>query len=366
MHIFTSHKIFVAYFLCFILFASCKKNEPEIAVYDDTPYALKYANNSLPVPNLPADNSLTVEKVQLGKMLFYDRDLSRDGTVNCAKCHIQVDGFSDQHQFSEGVDGLLGKRQAMAIFNLAWHENGFFWDGRSDLLRHQSLLPIQDPLEMDETLENVITKLKLKANYKDQFIRAFGSEEISSEKISKALEAFMFTIVSDDSKYDRYLAGTVALTTSEDRGRELFFGEFNPFFPETSGADCAHCHSGNNFENDLYMNNGLDGDADFEDIGREEVTGNAADRAKFKVTSLRNIAVTGPYMHDGRFNTLEEVVAHYNNELQNSSTIDPALVSTMDTGLMLDETDIEDLINFLHTLTDPHFLNNPEYGSLPE
>ncbi|MFT6983883.1 MAG: cytochrome c peroxidase, partial [Crocinitomicaceae bacterium] len=188
------------------------------------------------------------------------------------------------------------------------------------------------------------------------------SEEITALKISLALENFMMSIISDDSKYDRYLAGLVTLTDSEERGRVLFFGEYNEFFPNISGADCAHCHAGNNFENDLYMNNGLDTDAGFVDFGREDATNNVADRAKFKVTSLRNIEVTQPYMHDGRFQTLEEVVDHYNSNVQNSSTVDPALLGTTSTGLMLDALEKEDLINFLKTLTDNTFLNNPDYS----
>lgn len=353
----------LAVFSAAIMLISCKKNKEEIAVYNDTPYTLKFTNHTLAEPNLPADNPLTIEKVKLGRMLFYEKQMSQDGSMACATCHVQTDGFSDAHQFSEGVLGLLGRRQAMPIFNLAWHENGFFWDGRSALLRHQALLPIQDELEMNETLEYVISKLSLNVNYTDQFTRAFGAKEITSEKISLALEAFMFSIISDDSKYDRYLKGLAELTPSEERGRALFFGEYNPFFPDISGADCAHCHSGTNFENDHYMNNGLDTDAEFTDYGREEVTEDAADRAKFKVPSLRNIAVTAPYMHDGRFNTLEEVVAHYNSDIHTSSTLDPALESTMGTGLMLDETERADLIQFLHTLTDETYLNNPEYKS---
>ena len=339
----------------------CKKNGV-VAHYDATPYIWNIVNNTLPVPNLPNDNSLTNQKVQLGRMLFYENALSSDESVNCASCHNQENAFSDLNQFSEGVGGLLGGRQAMAIFNMAWHDNEFFWDGRAHLLRDQALGPIENPVEMNETLENVITKLSEKDIYRDQFIRAFGSDEITALKISLALENFMLSIVSDDSKYDRYLAGTATLTSSEERGRVLFFGEYNEFFPSTSGADCAHCHAGNNFENDLYMNNGLDTDANFIDFGREDATAAIEDRAKFKVTSLRNIEVTGPYMHDGRFQTLEEVVDHYNANVQNSSTVDPALLGTTSTGLMLDATEKQDLINFLKTLTDNTFLTNIDYS----
>ena len=348
----------------FIVLTSCKKDpEPYEATYDSTPYSLQYVNNTLPTPNLPSDNPLTVEKVKLGKMLFYENQLSKDGSMNCASCHVQGDGFSDLNQFSTGVEGLEGGRQAMAIFNMAWNENGFFWDGRAELLRHQSILPIQDPLEMNETLENVITKLGADTLYTSQFKRAFDGGAITSLNISLALEAFMMSIVSDNSKYDRYLAGTETLTASEENGRVLFFAEYNEFFPATSGADCAHCHSGTNFENDQYMNNGLDNDAGITDIGRENVTNDPADKAKFKVTSLRNIAVTGPYMHDGRFTTLEEVIDHYNQGIQYSATLDPALNATTVTGLMLDATEKTDLINFLKTLTDDSYLNNPDYKS---
>ena len=342
---------------------SCRK-EPtgHIVEYDDSPYQLQMTNFTLPAPNLPTDNPLTKAKVQLGRMLFYNSNLSSDGTVSCASCHKQENAFSDINKFSIGVNGATGDRQAMAIFNMAWHDNEFFWDGRAHLLRDQALGPIENPLEMNESLDNVIKKLYTDEEMKNQFIKAFGSNEITAEKISLALENFMMSIISEDSKYDRYLAGTAQLTPSEERGRVLFFGEYNEFFPDISGADCAHCHAGNNFENDLYMNNGLDEDAEFIDFGRELATGLAADRAKFKVTSLRNIAVTPPYMHDGRFQTLEEVVDHYNENVKNSSTVDPALLGTTATGLMLDDQEKEDLINFLNTLTDHTLLTNPAYS----
>lgn len=345
-------------------FFACKKvTEGNLVQYDPTPYSIEYVNNTLPVPTFPSDNPLTKAKVQLGRMLFYETELSLDGSVSCASCHLQENAFADPRQFSLGVGGAEGGRQAMAIFNMAWHENEFFWDGRAHLLRDQALLPIQDPLEMNETLDAVVAKLMKSQIYKNQFRRAFGEFEINPTKISLALEAFMMSIISEDSKYDRYLAGTATLTDSEERGRQLFYTEYNEFFPDISGADCAHCHAGNNFENDLYMNNGLDTDAEFTDFGREDATNNPADRAKFKVTSLRNVAVTAPYMHDGRFQTLEEVVDHYNEHVQASSTVDPALLGTTSTGLMLDDQEKEDLINFLKTLTDETLLTDPAYSN---
>lgn len=345
-----------------VLFGSCKPDEePDIVTFDDTPYALEIGD--FPSPPIASDNPLTVEGVELGRMLFYEPNLSKDGSQSCSSCHLQEYGFSDSARFSLGVEGLRGGRQAMATVNLAWNDNAFFWDGRAHLLRDQVILPIQDPLEMNETLQNVVDKLNEEQMYKDQFVRAFGDDEITWERVGLALEQFGNSIVSVNSKYDQYEAGTATLTASEDRGRVLFFAEYNPFFPDVSGADCQHCHSGKNFENDEYLNNGLDTDADFTDLGREDVTMDPADRAKFKVPTLRNIEVTAPYMHDGRFNTLEEVVEHYDNGIHASSTLDVTLDNTRGTGLMLSTQDKADLVAFLKTFTDQNTLSDPKYAS---
>jgi cytochrome c peroxidase len=349
--------------LAFII--ACKKvatnKGGNITAYDPTPYNLNYGS-TLPAPNIPSDNPLTEAKVKLGRQLFYEKRLSGDGTMNCAECHKQENAFSDINQFSTGIQGLKGGRQAMAIVNMAWNSNQFFWDGRANLLRDQSLMPIQDPLEMHETLPNVVEKLNHLTEYRNQFMRAFGSTEITIERISLALEAFMNTLVSGNSKYDQYLAGTASLTASELRGKDLFFTEYNPGFPNLSGADCAHCHAGSNFENDQYMNNGLDYEADIKDNGRMMATNNSADKGKFKVPTLRNIAVTFPYMHDGRFTTLEEVIDHYNSDIRTSNSLDQALLATQSTGLMLTAQDKKDLVNFLKTLTDYEFLKNPAFS----
>ncbi len=334
--------------------------EEEEILQDTTAYDLFYG--ALPSPDLPEDNSLTVEGVKLGRMLFYETLLSRDDSQSCASCHRQEHAFTDTARFSLGVEELPGKRQAMSVFNMAWNSNEFFWDGRAHLLRDQAILPIQDELEMDETLENVVAKLSDTKMYRDQFTRVYGSDEITVDKLAKALEQFMFSIVSYDSKYDQWKAGLVELTESEERGRLLYETEYNPFFPEFSGADCAHCHGGANFENDQYMNNGLDGDADFTDMGRENATMDPADRAKFKVPSLRNIELTAPYMHDGRFTTLEEVVNHYNEGIHPSTTVDPAILATSETGLFLTDEDKVDLINFLKTLTDQTLITEARYS----
>lgn len=355
----------VACITVLLVLFSCKKDESEECVsevvsFDETPYELTLG--SFPPPMTPEGFQLTNSKVQLGRMLFYETKLSSLNNQSCASCHGQADGFSDIDQFSEGSEGDFGDRQAMAVINLAWNNNGFFWDGRSPSLAHQALQPIQNPLEMAETHANVISKLNEIQSYKNQFIRAFGDDEITADRMGKAMEQFMMTLVSNNSKYDKYLAGEEELTESEERGRVLFFAEYNPFFPEDSGADCAHCHGGFNFENDLYMNNGLDEEANFTDLGRFNVTELDEDKAKFKVTTLRNIELTPPYMHDGRFQTLEEVVGHYNDNISISPTLDQALLATTETGLMLTEQDQVDLVNFLKTLTDESFVTNPEFS----
>jgi cytochrome c peroxidase len=357
------HKGISAILIALLFAYSCKKEVPTIeeATYDSSPYGLDIGN--FPLPPIMPDNRLTAQKVQLGRMLFYEKKLSGNGTQACASCHRQEHAFTDTATFSTGILGFKGGRQAMSVFNMAWNDNNFFWDGRANLLRDQSLMPIQDSLEMHETLPNVVAKLSADSKYADQFIRAFGSAEVTTLRISLALEQFMHSITSVSSRWDLYQTGSIALSPSEERGRKLFFTEFNPFFPDDSGADCAHCHAGPNFSNNQYMNNGLDSEANQTDPGRQAVTGFARDKAKFKVTSLRNIALTTPYMHDGRFKNLEQVIEHYNSGLNPSPTLAGELEQTRPTGLMLTQQDKADLKAFLLTLTDDRLMTNPAYAS---
>lgn len=355
---------FLLTFLVLPLIISCKK-QPTVA--EDTTPVLMMQNPNFPPPNIPPDNPITEARSQLGRKLFYDKLLSSDQTVSCASCHVQGDGFSDVNRFSNGVGGAQGTRQGMAIFNMAYHRGGFFWDGRAATLREQALGPIENPLEMNESLANVVSKLTSSSEYPALFASAFGDATITSERIGLALENFMLTIVSSNSRYDQYLAGTVQLTDSEERGRRLFFGEANqPPGPGNQGpitnVNCVRCHGGANFDNRQFFNTGLDLDANITDIGREGVTGDPADRAKFKTVSLRNIAVTGPYMHDGRFETLNQVIAFYNGGIQQSNTLDPGLQGAALNGMGMTAQDQLDIINFLNTLTDPTFLNNPDYA----
>jgi len=340
-----------------LIAAACAK-APE-PVWDTTSYTLDYGG--LTEPELPADNRLTEQGVKLGRMLFYETRLSGDNSLACASCHKQENAFSDTNRFSTGIDGLEGHRQAMSAVNMLWNTNGYFWDGRAQKLRDQSIIPIQDDLEMNETMENVVEKLEQDTLYKHQFFRAFGSEDISSYRVGLALEQFMNSIVSYRSKYDLFLEGEATFTEEEELGMELFFDEYNPYFPETSGADCGHCHGGKNFSSQEYMNNGLD--SIYNDNGRYDVTGLESNRGAMKVTTLRNIELTPPYMHDGRFNTLEEVIDHYNEGLRYNPSLDPALIMTMGSGLMLNGTDKDALIAFLRTLTDSSLIQDSRYAS---
>lgn len=352
-----------------------------------TPYRFEISP-VFPVPALPPDNPLLEERVALGRALFREPRLSRDYSISCASCHEARAAFSDPHRFSVGVAGRVGTRQSMPLFNLAW-KSSYFWDGRARTLRAQALMPIQDHAEMDETLERVGAKLSADAGEKGRkgvgengasrvsfaappdlrspisppdylalFTAAFGSPEITAEKIGLALENFLLTLTSFDSKFDRAQRGEpgVVLTPQEQRGFELFFTEYDPRRGQF-GADCFHCHGGANYSNHGFANNGLD--TTHADLGRFHVTGRAADRGKFAVPSLRNVAFTAPYMHDGRFASLEEVVEHYVTGVKPSATLDPNLAKHPDGGVPLGVEDKAALVAFLRALTDERFATAP-------
>ena len=298
---------------------------------DPKPYPIRFPRH-VPPPKLPTDNPIISQRVLLGEKLFQSKELSRNKTVSCESCHLG-ETFSDSRRFSPGVDGEHGNRHSMPLFNLAW-KSRFFWDGRAASLREQALAPIQDPLEMDETLENVVAKLEQDSEFPQLFADAFGSGTISPENIGLALENYLLTQVSFDSRIDQVFQGKAFLTPQEQRGFELFFTEFEPRMGK-QGADCFHCHGGAHFTDHAFHNNGL---AVTGDIGLEKTTGRAADRYKFSTPSLRNISKTAPYMHDGRFTNLEEVVEHYNAAPIRSNTLDPNIAKHR-TGLGLSKDD---------------------------
>ena len=304
---------------------------------------------TFPMPNLPLDFPLTNERVELGRRLFNEKALSLNGSTNCVSCHSDA-AFSDSRRFSIGLDGGKTPRHGMPLMNLAW-KTKFFWDGRAPSLREQALVPIQDIVEMHETLPGVTAKLTAMGEYSPAFEAAFGDAKITAERIGVAIEQFVISLTSFDSRFDRAMKGDGTLTEQEKRGFELFFTEYEPRLQQF-GADCFHCHGGAFFTDHGFHNNGLTPSAG--DIGFGKISGRTGDAGKFSTPSLRNVAATAPYMHDGRFATLEEVVDHYTSGIHPSSTLDPNLAKHAG-GIPLKPEDKAALIAFLKTLTDPRF-----------
>ena len=336
-----------------------------------TPYEFQMSA-TFPIPDLPRDNPLLVERVELGKKLFLDPRLSINDQQSCADCHAPAKAFTDGRKTARGAEGKFGERNSMPLFNLAWKKE-FFWDGRAKSLREQVLQPIQNPIEMHEALTNLVVKLttgragsplpadgahgvtRPTNDYPALFTTAFGSPEITADKISLALENYLLTLTSFDAKFDRVLRGEGKFTPEEQRGFELFSTEYDPRRGQF-GADCFHCHGGPLFQSQSFANNGLDDT--FADLGRGKITGKKSDDGKFATPSLRNVALTAPYMHDGRFQTLEAVVEHYATGLKRSATLDPNLAKHPDGGVPLSAADKRALVAFLNTLTDAQFKNN--------
>ena len=340
-------KIIVAIlFVIPLLFVACDKGEEDMPIA--TPYTLVIPEG-LPPMNIPATNPLTVEGVALGKRLFYDPILSANNTQSCASCHIQENGFSETSQYSTGIDGIEGNRNAMPLINLGW-QTKFFWDGGANGLESQVIGPITNPIEMHETLANVVAKLNAHTEYPELFKAAFGSAEASSQNIMRAIAQFERTLISGNSKYDQYMRGEALLTAQELNGKALF--------EDMEKGDCVHCHSmGSTFSDFEFRNTGLDSIP--VDEGRYMITLNASDKGKFKTPSLRNVELTAPFMHDGRFQTLLECVQHYNTGFRYSANLDPNLSFAVK-GRMTQQ-EMEDLVAFMKTLTDVEFVNNPEF-----
>jgi cytochrome c peroxidase len=346
-----------------------------------------YANPSLPAhfrsayvrasDNTPATNPTTDAGATLGRVLFYDPLLSQNRTIACASCHAQDKGFGDPAAFSTGFAGGMTGRNAMPIIDARYYRNGrFFWDQRAATLEEQVLGPIQNTVEMGMTLPEVVSRVQAQPYYPALFERAFGDSQVSSDRIAKALAQFSRSIVSYRSRFDAGLAqaGDIMpsfanFTPQENTGKALFLGR----------AGCAACHLDSGppqpgtrpnqaaFFIEIATNNGLDATVDVGDDGVGDVTGRAADKGRFKSPSLRNIAVTGPYMHDGRFATLTQVVEHYNSGVQAHPNLDgrlrvpgTATVTPRRLGLTADE--VQSIVAFLGTLTDNALLTDAKFG----
>ncbi len=362
--------------LCLTLIFACKSDDDEVVCdptmkggggggggetaltdipYEPKDYDLKVPDD-FPTMEIPVDNALTEDGVNLGRHLFYDPILSADSTMSCSSCHLVSASFTDNLGVSTGIDGIAGNRSSMSLLNVGFYYTGLFWDGRTNTLEEQALQPIEDPVELHNTWTNVIDKLKVHPDYPILFRKAFGIttvDEITKELAAKAIASFERIMVSSgQAPYDRIEAIEPGQFYSEMEleGRNLFFNETG------NHPGCSHCHDGPLLTTNEYLNNGsqlaptLD---DYADVGRGMVTGDPFDNGKFRVPTLRNIALTAPYMHNGQFETLEEVLDHYASGGLESHTSPDLLPFDMTIGQR------DTLIAFLNTFTDMGFVNNP-------
>jgi cytochrome c peroxidase len=310
----------------------------------------------------PPDNPTTEEGLALGRALFFDPLLSADSTISCSTCHLPELAFTDGQAISVGINGRLGRRNAPGLTNVGYLHETLFWDGRANDLESQALHPVAAPVEMGGSWQLLISKLRRHPDYWPQLKLAFGLKDLSElnpDHVGKALAQYQRSLISADSKYDQVQRGEATFTKEEALGNAIFFdladepnaGEY----AKIPTGECAHCHIPPHFTNQLFFNNGLDEANsldDFKDLGRGPISGSKYDNGKFRTPSLRNIALTGPYMHDGRFNSLEEVVDHYNSGGQYAENKDPNIIPL---GLSPDQH--RALVAFLQTLTDTSFVS---------
>lgn len=363
--------------------SSCKPDDcpecPEDSQQQDSnrayDFQLKphFANIGERFDNTPVDNPTTVKGVELGRYLFYDERLSINNTIACASCHEQKKAFTDPDRFSEGFEGELTRRNSMSIVNMRW-QPGFFWDLRAATLEEQVLMPIQDHIEMGMTLEQLTPKLTEIELYPPLFKASFGDEEITADRISKALAQFVRTIVSQDSRFDETYSKNpqTVLTDQEYLGYKLFFKHVDPDFgtgqnlpgSDTRGANCGDCHSSTLLTLNTIANNGLD--TMYQDKGYGEIVNKDKYMGTFKTPTLRNIELTAPYMHDGRFETLREVLDHYDSHVKDHRNLDPQISEAgnyFPGQLDLTDPEKDAILAFLKTLTDEKLISNPAYSN---
>ena len=328
------------------LAAGCQPDS-DVRPTETVPGTVLPSNFPAPVYTLET-NPPTQEAFELGRTLFYDPRLSRTGDVSCGSCHQQFVAFAHaDHRVSHGVDGLLGTRNAPALQNLRWKQN-FFWDGGPQNLETLPLAPLTNPVEMDETLDNVLGKLNANPDYQRRFQQVYGTSLIDSYQFLRTLAQFTASLTSANSRYDHYVRQEAGgqLNEAEQHGRVLFVQK------------CSACHATDLFSDDSFRNNGLDRTF-AADSGRTHITSRPTDLGRFKVPSLRNVARTEPYMHDGRFQTLKQVLDHYASGVVDSPTLDPLLRQPDGRlGISLTEQEKNDLLAFLATLTDEQFLKD--------
>jgi len=335
--------------------------------YDPQPYVINAPENYPPMV-IPADNPMTVAGVALGRHLFYDPILSADNSMSCGSCHQPSLAFTDGLAVSTGIDGIAGTRSSMPLIDIGYNYKGLFWDGRTTTLEEQALLPIEDPIEMHNTWPNVMEELRAHDQYPEMFRKAFGisnKTEMSKELAAKAIAQFERSMVSSgESRFDKFIRGNGFFPTeAELNGYLIFIDEAG----DTPDGECAHCHVPPLFTTNDFVNNGIEqvsSLADFPDLGRGAVTGSEFDNGKFRIPTLRNIMHSAPFMHDGRFATIEEVMDHYISGGHYALNLDVNIIPHDDPSqpeFYIDEEGKQNLIEFMKMLTDTAALNNPAY-----
>ncbi|NIG55746.1 cytochrome-c peroxidase [Chitinophaga sp. Cy-1792] len=328
-----------------LLIWSCSRDKATTPAFEGF---VQPAGFPLPVYHL-AGNPVTREGFELGRKLFYEPRLSRNNTISCGSCHLQSSAFTHHgHDISHGIDDRLGSRNAPPIMNLAWNTT-FMWDGGIFDLDLQPVAPISNFVEMDEKVSNVLEKLKATPPYPELFRKAFGSKDITTATMMKAMSQFMVMVVSDQAKYDSVRRGQTTFTPDESRGYALF------------QQHCNSCHREPLFTDHSFRNNGI-GPGPNNDSGRFAITLKPGDMYAFRVPSLRNLAYTAPYMHDGRFYTLQGVLTHYTSEITDMPTLDPILKTGDKPGIALSATEQQQLLIFLNTLNDKKFITDKRFS----
>ncbi|MFZ4400258.1 MAG: cytochrome-c peroxidase [Bacteroidales bacterium] len=379
------------YYIIFVLFVSCKKDntEPETVVVHPTPYSIIIPKYFPTLLNIPADNPMTVEGVKLGRYLFYDGRMSgrtqQDSMMCCATCHVQANGFEvgmNNPKFPNGktygLTGIPTPHYMTPMVNLVFNTNGYLWNGLINNSNTQlgssvygvpglsqyhyknieSLvwMAITAPHEMNGSIEKTVQTIASIQMYPPMFKLAFGTDEVNYDRISKAIAQFVRTLISGDSKFDKYLRGELNLTSEELQGYVLFTTE--------NGADCFHCHGGSGnpmFTTNLFYNNGKD--SVFNDPkDRFSVTLNSSDKGAYKAPTLRNVMLTAPYMHDGRFKTIDQVIDFYSEGVISTPYVNPLMHQALNGGVQLTPIEKKQLKAFLNTLTDVNFINDTHFS----
>jgi cytochrome c peroxidase len=325
-------------------------------------YPLIYPANFGNRINVPGNNPTTKQGVYLGRMLFYEKRLSANNKISCGTCHQQSKAFTDGLPLSMGADGQLANRNAMSLANLLWTRK-FFWDGRSASLEEQAVFPMTNPHEMGQSLSVSVSKLNKTTTYRQLFKVVYGDSAITSDRVLMAISQFERTLISCNSRYDAYLRGNYHPTQAEQNGMALFMNAPQPALG-IRGGNCGHCHGGPKTYMELFHNNGLDSIP--KDAGIETLTGQPGDRGRFKIPTLRNIALTAPYMHDGRFKTLGEVIDHYSDHVKESPSLSSFIRGESNDvngkTLHLSPVEKKEIIAFLNMLTDSVFTADKRFS----